>query len=72
MMQGDGARLSAYTDDPKGSPLARGPTMLPPNMTRESSAWSDADSEILNDQVHHHLGQGQGEGSHGPGRGGVL
>lgn len=62
----------SYTDDPKGSPLVRGPSMLPPNMTRESSAWSDADSEILNDQVHHHLDERQGESSQGRMRGGVL
>jgi len=62
----------SYTDDPKGSPLARAPLMLPPNMTRESSAWSDADSEIIDEQVHHHLPDGHGEGSHGRMRGGVL
>jgi len=62
------ARRSQMHDDSKGRFPERQPFM-PPNMTRDSSAWSDSGSEILGEQPHH---LNRGESSQGPMRGGLM
>jgi len=54
-------------EDSKGR-YAERQAFMPPNMTRDSSAWSDSGSEILSDQPHH---LNRGESSQGL-RGGMM